>query len=219
MVIIRIIVVMVIINISPKIYNFLKDNTMKWITPFFLKIKYTLIRIYRILNVKKRSEFVWNDLIKYNLEQGWRFGQFEIEKRIENTFNVDENNLITFNYTVTSNKLEYSAVLLKSFDEERTNDILVLASHFNGLLNFGLVKVNIKYNYVAFVYAGDLITYMLYPREIENDCYDHYDLTKDCVWSFNRLMETGEDPVFVFSELLQRNDEKNKDDNSVELKE
>ena len=29
-------------------------------------------------------------------------------------------------------------------------------------------------------------------------------------------METGEDPVFVFSELLQRNDEKNKDENSVE---
>jgi hypothetical protein len=44
--------------------------------------------------------------------------------------------------------------------------------------------------------------------EIENDCYDHYDLTKDCVWSFNRLMGTGEDPVFVFSELLQRKDEK-----------
>jgi hypothetical protein len=70
------------------------------------------------------------------------------EKRIENTFNVDENNL-TFNYTVTSNKLEYSAVLLKASMRERTNDILVLASHFNGLLNFGLVKVNIKYNYVA----------------------------------------------------------------------
>jgi hypothetical protein len=37
---------------------------------------------------------------------------------------------------------------------------------------------------------------MLYPGN-ENDCYDHYDLTKDCVWSFNRLM--SEDPVFVFS--------------------
>jgi hypothetical protein len=60
---------------------------------------------------------------------------------------------------------------------ERTNDILVLASHFNGLLNFGLVKVNIKYNYVAFVYAGDLIT-CICSIHGENDCYDHYDLTK-----------------------------------------
>jgi hypothetical protein len=207
------------IRITPIIYNFLKENTMKWITPFFYKIKYNLKRIYRILNVKKRSEFVWKDLIKYNLEQGWRFGQFETEKRIENRFNLDENNLITFNYTVTDHRLEFNAIILKSFDEERTNDILILASHFNGLLNFGLVKVNIKYNYVSFVYSGDLLTYMLYPQEIENDCFDHYDLTKDCVWSFYRLMETGEDPVFVFSELLQRNDEKNNDDNTVDLKE
>jgi hypothetical protein len=192
---------------------------MKVITLFFNKIKYTLKRIYRILNVKKLSEFVWNDLIKYNLEQGWRFGQFETEKRIENRFNVDKNNLITFNYTVTDHKLEFNAIILKSFDEERTNDILVLASHFNGLINFGLVKVNIKYNYVSFVYSRDLLTYMLYPQEIEKDCFDHYDLTKDCVWSFYRLIETGEDPVFVFSELLQRNDEKNKEDNSIDLKE
>jgi hypothetical protein len=196
--------------------NFLKNRIMKWITPFFSKIKYTWKRFYRIQHVKRRSEFVWNDLIKYNLEKGWRFGQYETEKRIENTFSVDEANSIVFDYTVTYNHLKFSALILRSFDEEKTNDMLVLASHFNSLLNFGLVQVNIKYNYVAFVYAGDLITYMLYPREIENDCYDHYDLTKDCVWSFNRLMETGEDPVFVFSELLQRNDEKNKDKNSVE---
>jgi hypothetical protein len=36
---------------------------------FFLKIKYTWKRFYRIQNVKRRSEFVWNDLIKYNLEK------------------------------------------------------------------------------------------------------------------------------------------------------
>jgi hypothetical protein len=160
---------------------------------------------------------VWKDLIKYNLKNGWRFGQYETEKRIETIFNLDGNNSITFSHTVTDNKLEFRAVILKSFDEERINDILVLASHFNGLLNFGSVKVNIKYNYVEFVFGGDLITYMLYPQEINNDHIAHYDLTEDCVWSFHRLLETGEDPVFVFSALLQRNDEKNKDDNSVEL--
>jgi hypothetical protein len=61
------------------------------------------------------------------------FGQYETEKRIENTFSVDETNSI-FDYTVTENKLKY-ALILRSFDEEKTNDILVLASHFNGLLN------------------------------------------------------------------------------------
>lgn len=58
---------------------------------------------------------------------------------------------------------------------------------------------------------------MLYPGEIDSDLCSHYDLTKDCVWSFHRLLESGEDPVFVFSELLQRNEEKNKADNSGNL--
>ncbi|MBX9886535.1 MAG: hypothetical protein K2Y30_01210 [Flavobacteriaceae bacterium] len=192
---------------------------MKWITPLFSKIKYTWKRFYRLLYVSRRSEFVWKYLIKYNLEQGWRFGQYETEKRIENIFNVDDNNSITFHSTVGSNKLEFSAIILESFDEERTNDLLVLASHFNALLNFGSIKVSVKHNYVEFAYVGDLLTYMLYPSEIDSDLRTHYDLTKDCVWSFHRLLETGMDPVFVFSELLQRNDEKNKDKNSVDLKE
>lgn len=66
------------------IYQYLKIRSMKWLTPFFNKIKYTYKRFYRILNVKKRLEFVCKDLVKYNQESGWRYGQYETEKRIEN---------------------------------------------------------------------------------------------------------------------------------------
>jgi Skp family chaperone for outer membrane proteins len=90
---------------------------------------------------------------------------------------------------------------------EATNDILVLASHFNGLLNFGSVKVSVKYNYVEFVYSRDLLTYSLYPGEINSDTDAHFDLTKDVFWSFNNMIETGEDPVFIFSELLRKKEE------------
>ena len=55
------------------IYQYLKNRSMIWFTPLYNKIKYTWIRFYRILNVKKRSEFVWKDLIKYNQQKGWRF--------------------------------------------------------------------------------------------------------------------------------------------------
>ena len=92
-----------------------------------------------------------------------------------------------------------------------TNDVLVLASHFNGLLNFGTVKVSVKYNYVEFIYSRDLLTYSLFPGEISSDTDIHFELTKDCFWSFTNLIETGDDPVFVFSELMRRN---NKEDNT-----
>ena len=217
MFIIRIVIFIGMVTILPILYNFLKNSIMKWTTPFFTKIKYTWKRFYRILNVKDRSEFVWKDLIKYNLEKGWRFGQYETEKRIQCTFSVGENNSILFDYTVTDNKLEFSALILKSFEEDKTGDILVLASHFNNLSNFGVVKVNIKYNFVRYTYSGDLLTYMLYNGEIGTDHISHYELTTDCVWSFYRLLDTGDDPVFVFSELLQRKKDQDKADNSRKL--
>lgn len=184
---------------------------------FFSKIKHTIIRVYRLLNVRRRYEFVWKDLLKYHTDSD--FGQFDSDQHIEISYSVEEDTVVNFNYSVTGDKLICSAIILPSFDEEKTNDVLVLASHFNGLLNFGMVKVSIKYNYVEFIHAGDLLTYMLFSGEIDSDLTAHYNLTKDCVWAFLNLLETGEDPVFVFSEVLKRRDERNKAPNSVESKE
>ncbi len=177
------------------------------------RIKNDLRRIYRIVNVKRSSHFVWIELLKYHRTSGWRYGQFENEKYIECSFKVDDTNFVDFNYAVSSGKLVFRSTILPRFDEEATNDILVLASHFNGLLNFGSVKVSVKYNYVEFVYSRDLLTYSLFPGEINSDTDAHFDLTKDCFWTFNNLIESGEDPVFVFSELLKRNDEESNADN------
>ena len=180
---------------------------MKTIRFLFSKIKYFFQRIYRTLNVKKSSHYVWEELLKFHKSSGWNFGQFDTDKYVGCSFKADETNFVDFNYTVTPRKLTFSATLLQNFDEERTNDILVLASHFNGLLNFGIVKVSVKFNYVEFVYSRDLLTYSLFPGEINTDTDIHFNLTQDCFWSFNNLIATGDDPVFVFSELLRKKEE------------
>jgi hypothetical protein len=213
MIFIKFIIQIGVIILLTFIYQYLKNRSMIWITPLFNKIKYTWIRFYRILNVKKRSEFVWKDLIKYNQEKGWRFGQYEKEKRIENSFSVDENNILDFNYTVNENKLAFTSIILKEFDEDKSNDLLLLAAHFNSLLNLGVVIVSTKYNYVGFTHSGDLITYMLFDGEIDEDLISHFNITKDVFWAFSNLIETGEDPVFVFSELLRRKDDEDKTTN------
>ena len=110
-------------------------------------------------------------------------------------------------------KLEFQSLILNSFDEDRTTDILVLASHFNGLLNFGKVSVSTKYNCVELIHSGDLVTYMLFPGEIHSDLRVHYDITLDCFWAFSNLIETDDDPVFVISELLRRKDNDNQANN------
>ena len=214
MIFIKFIIQIGVIIFLTLIYQYLKNRSMIWITPLFNKIKYTFKRFYRILNVKKRSEFVWKDLIKYNQKKGWTFGQYETEKRIETSFSVDENNVLDFNYKVNENKLAFTSIILSEFDEDKSNDLLLLAAHFNSLLHFGVVIVSTKYNYVGFTHSGDLITYMLFDGEIDEDLIRHFNITKDVFWSFKTLLETGDDPVFVFSELLRRNEEKNKDDDN-----
>jgi hypothetical protein len=74
-------------------------------------------------------------------------------------------------------------------------------------LNFGVVKVSINYNCVDFVYTRDLLSYSLFSGEID-DTIVHFNLTKDVFWSFNNMIHTGEDPVFVFSELMKRREER-----------
>ncbi len=182
-------------------------KTMRFI---FSKIKYFFQRIYRTLNVKKSSHYVWKELLKFHKSSGWNFGQFDNDKHIECGFKLDDTTCVDFNYLVSSGRLIFRSTILQRFDEEITNDVLVLASHFNGLLNFGTVKVSVKYNYVEFVYSRDLLTYSLFPGEINSDTDTHFDLTQDCFWSFRNMIETGDDPVFVFSELLRKKeDEKN----------
>lgn len=214
MIFIKFIIQIGVIIFLTLIYQYLKNRSMIWITPLFNKIKYTFKRFYRILNVKKRSEFVWKDLIKYNQKKGWSFGQYETEKRIENSFSVDENNVLNFNYTVKEEKLAFTSIILSEFDEDKSNDLLLLAAHFNSLLSFGVVIVSTKYNYVGYTHSGDLISYMLFDGEIDEDLIRHFNITKDVFWSFKTLLETGDDPVFVFSELLRRNEEKNKEDDN-----
>ena len=208
MIIAKLIVFLFMWFVLPKFIRQLKRGViMKKIKFVSSKIKFLFRRIYRLLTISKSSQYVWKDLIKYHKRSGWRYGQFDNDTCIECDFKVDDINSVNFNYAVNSGRLLFRSTILHNFDEELTNDILVLSSHFNGLLNFGTVKVSVKFNYVEFFYSRDLLTYSLYPGEINSDTDTHFELTKDVFWSFNNMIATGEDPVFVFSELLKRKDE------------
>ena len=192
--------------------SFFKVIRMQF-SKYYYSLTEKIRKIYRLLNVKKRSKIVWEELIKMHKNENWHFGQFDNEKYIVTTFNLKDEIEQKFRYEVTQNSLKYHTFILDSFDEHKTTDIMVLASHLNSLLNFGKVSVNTKYNCVEFVHSGDLVTYMLFPGEIRSDLRVHYDITLDCFWAFSNLIETDDDPVFVISELLKRKDEEDKTNN------
>ena len=190
------------------IFRFFTSIKMQSVMKIFKPFKYISVyskKIFRLFRVKRRSEIVWNELVKLHKEENWNFGLYENEKYVLTTFG-DENNNLEFQYQVTDEKLVFRVRIASGFNEENTNDIMVLSSHLNSLLNFGMVRVSIKYNCVEFIYSGDILRYMIYPGEIHNDLDTHFQITKDCYWAYSHLLISGDEPVFVISELLKRNE-------------
>jgi hypothetical protein len=200
MAILKFLISIIMFSITISFFKVIRMQFSKYYYSLTEKIR----KIYRVLNVKKRSKVVWEELIKMHKNENWHFGQFDNEKYIVTTFNLKDEKEQKFRYEVTQNSLKYHTFILDSFDEHKTIDIMVLASHLNSSLNFGKVSVNTKFNCVEFVHFGDLVTYMLFPGEIRSDLRLHYEITLDCFWAFSNLIETGDDPVFVFSELMRR---------------
>ncbi len=190
--------------------TFLIQNRSMKITNPFRNILVHIKRIYRLFRVNRRSQIVWNELIKLHRKENWNFGLYENERYIRTTFK-DNDNELEFNYQVTDEKLILRAIIAVGFSEENITDIMILSSHLNNLLTFGMVRVNIDDNYVEFIYHGDLLTYMLYPVVIHSNIGRHFRITSDCYWAFSHMLNSGEEPVFVISELLKRNEEQNRD--------
>ena len=69
-----------------------------------------------------------------------------------------------------------------------------------------MVRVSINDNNVEFVFQVDLLIYMLYPGEIHTDIDRHFRIMSDCYWALTHLLISGDEPVFVISELLKRNE-------------
>ena len=205
MAILKFLIFVILFSIIVSFFKIIKMRFLKYYYGFMETIR----KIYRLLNIKNRPKIVWEELIKMHKNEKWHFGQFDNEKYILTTFNLEDRKEQKFRYEVAQNSLKYQTFVLESFDEHKTTDIMVLASHFNSLLKFGKVIVNTKYNYVEFVHYGDLVTFMLYPGEILSDLRLHYDITLDCFWAFSNLIESDDDPVFIISELLKRKDENN----------
>lgn len=203
---------LIFIIILSVFFSFVKVVRIRF-TQYYYNVADTVKKIYRLLKVKKRGIIVWQELIALHKSQNWHFGQFENDNYILTTFLLNGENAHQFKYEITDYTLEYQTYILNEFEDDKTTDLMILASHLNSMYQFGKVNVNIKNNYVEFVYSGDLMTYTLYSSEINNDISMHYNIAKNCHWAFSNLLATDEDPVFVIAELVKKLDDEAKTTN------
>lgn len=201
-VIFKIVVFILFWYLLPAIVKFFKAKIYPMILKTLELIKFKFTLLYRSITIKKSAKYVWKELLKHHKNGEWRHGQYD--NYVECNFNVDDNNTLRFIYEVEDKGLTFRSFILVDFDDEISTQLMILASHFNNLLSFGVVQVNLKYHYVEFSYTRDLFVYSFFPGTIENDTLRHFNLTKNIFWAFNELLSSGEEPVFIFSELLRR---------------
>ncbi len=171
-----------------------------------LKIKRYLSKIRRVSKLSKKEKYVWNDLIHLLDELQLNYSRNDAEKTIylSMSFN-EETTVVTFRISLYGRSLTAGALIIDTIDAKKTNDMLVLASHMNAVLPVGNVLVNASKGYIEYFLEMDICRLLLFPDEIYEGIHIHYIFTKDHILpTFQKMQNSWEDPIFVFSEFMEK---------------
>jgi hypothetical protein len=155
-----------------------------------------------VLDESQQMECVWNELIKIHQESNWRFGIYESENYVETTFAISEEMQTTYRYLIYEQNLHFDVRVIDSFPTELTTDLFVLASHFNNLLMFGKVVVDVNRCNVLFSYQNEISFYSVFPEKIDHHISRHFHISRDVYWAFQKYLTEREEPVIIIGELL-----------------
>jgi hypothetical protein len=163
------------------------------------------------LDLQQQKACVWDKLIRLHADNHWRHGVYEQEKYIESTFQIAENTDAFYRYILAEEDVHFESCILHSFPQEITTDLFVLAAHFNNLLTFGKVVVDVNRQIVLFTHQNEASFYAVYPVKIEYHLSRHYHISKDIYWAFQKLLTEQEEPAFIIAELItiQKNSQEN----------
>ena len=172
------------------------------------KIKMYLKRMYRITrSIEKQEELVWTDLKKFHSGTNWKSGVYERERYIETIFGLSDQRSDTFYYMIYDGRYHCRVKVLENFPEELVNEVFILATHMNNVLNNGVVIVNVNSGYVEFHQKRDLVVPLIYTGDIYDQLIRHYNTSKDVYMAFRRLVIEQEAPAIIIADLLKKNEE------------
>jgi hypothetical protein len=174
----------------------------------YLRLKAYFEKIVNItLGYKHFEKFVWKELIKLHKIANWHHGLFMTDKYIETVFEIAENKTTRFFYMLYEGSFHCRVKIIEDFPIEVTTDLFILATHFNNLLNQGIVIVNVENRYVEYHVKSDLIVHVIYPGEIHSQIVRHHKISKDVFWAFNKLLVENEEPALIIADLFKMKDE------------
>lgn len=172
-----------------------------------IKLKLFLKRVYRLsLNPAKQEKLIWNDLKKLHIEAEWKHGIFEKDKYIETVFEIHEGHRKIFYFMVYDSCFHCRVEILEDYPVELTTELFILATHFNNLLNFGVVIVNVDSSSVEYHQKKDLLIPLLNGHEMIEQITRHFRISKDIYSAFQRLVKEQEAPAIIIADIIRKNE-------------
>jgi hypothetical protein len=101
--------------------------------------------------------------------------------------------------------------------EIKMRDAMIMVSHLNNRLQFSNVYLHPESNSVFLISKIDLATVVAFPDELFNLIYQTENDCAFCFETFEKLINSDEDPIFIIAEVTERMKQKNqKQENTAE---
>lgn len=178
-------------------------------------LKFYFQSIYRLSLSKEKQEVVlWEDLKELFKRTDFKHGVYEKEKYIELVFEIGNNKSGIYYYIISDGYYYCRVKIIEEFPEELTSELFIMATHFNNLLNHGVVIIDVENKYVGFHQKTQILFPLLYKGEAYEQLLLHYSTSKDIYWAFKKLVEENEEPAIIIADLFEwkRNQEEEKNE-------
>ena len=173
---------------------------------------HTAIELRQLSLLKDRVPYAWEQL-KFLLEQEQiQYNEYTDTLACDAGFElVNGREPVPFLYQVIPDRdlMEFSALILDKFDENRLHEVMLLACHFNELLRNGVVEVVIRPKRVFFRNVLTLKDLILEPDSLTDAFYSHMLIAQDIKEGCIQLIEEYEDPVVIIGEMIKKDRERN----------
>lgn len=152
---------------------------------------------------KKQRQQVWKLLKEWFLNENLRHGVYENESTVACRFEITENTVFEFRYSVSEHAFHCRSYICESYDAEATTNLFILATHFNSILRTGKVIINPENQTIQYTFNRSIADIIFNNSIIDSSIVNHFDTTKDVFWAFDKLLREDEEPSIIIADLLR----------------
>lgn len=177
---------------------------MKKVIKLWHNLKFYFQNIYRLsLSKEKQENVLWEDIKEVFKKTDFKHGVYEKEKYIELVFEIGDNKVAIYYYIISDGYYQCRVKIIEDFPEEVTSELFIMATHFNNILNHGVVVIDVENKYVGFHQKTEILIPLLYKGETYDQLLLHYSTSKDIYWAFQKLVEENEEPAIIIADLFE----------------